>query len=226
MKIVLARDTSETLRKGETHGNSVRNSILPTYFLGYGTKPFREDSFLRYNQARTRAQGRARAPLPRQQLFFASLFLPPSFFRVLFSSSSPSAPLLSLPPLSPSPSLNARREIRDMHCFLQEKQWGRFCANDEARRGEAPASRLRRQPSESKTNVLAITAFVAEQQPFPSPLSPPLARKNWSATGEFVYSIEMQGGERQPGRNGFEGSVGKENTSENAFPPARKKYHS
>lgn len=131
---MLARDTSETLR-GETHGNSVRNSILPTYFLGYGTKPFREDSFLRYNQARTRAQGGARAPLPRQQLFFASLFLPPSFFRVLFSSSSPSAPLLSFrfPHFPPSPSLNARREIRDMHCFLQEKQWGRFCANDEAR---------------------------------------------------------------------------------------------
>lgn len=225
MKIVLARDTSETIR-GETHGNSVRNSILPTYFLGYGTKPFREDSFLRYNQARTRAQGRARAPLPRQQLFFASLFLPPSFFRVLFSSSSPSAPLLSLPPLSPLPILE--RETRNTRYALLPpgKTVGPLLCE---RRGEAPASRLRRQPSESKTNVLAITAFVAEQQPFPSPLSPPLARKNWSATGEFVYSIEMQGGERQPGREGvrgFEGSVGKENTSENAFPPARKKYHS
>lgn len=227
---MLARDTSETLR-GETHGNSVRNSILPTYFLGYGTKPFREDSFLRYNQARTRVQGRARAPLPRQQLFFASLFLPPSFFRVLFSSSSPSAPLLSLPPLSPLPILE--RETRNTRYALLPpgKTVGPLLCErrGETRRGEAPASRLRRQPSESKTNVLAITAFVAEQQPFPSPLSPPLARKNWSATGEFVYSIEMQGGERQPGREGvrgFEGSVGKENTSENAFPPAKKKYHS
>lgn len=204
---MLARDTSETLR-GETHGNSVRNSILPTYFLGYGTKPFREDSFLRYNQARTRAQGRARAPLPRQQLFFASLFLPPSFFRVLFSSSSPSAPLLSLPPLSPLPTLE--RETRNTRYALLPpgKTVGPLLCE---RRGEAPASRLRRQPSESKTNVLAITAFVAEQQPFPSPLSPPLARKNWSATGEFVYSIERRraaagegGGERvrRVGRKG------------------------
>lgn len=177
---------------------------------------------------RVRVHKAVLAHLCRANNFFSPLSssLPPSFFRVLFSSSSPSAPLLSLPPLSPLPILE--RETRNTRYALLPpgKTVGPLLCE---RRGEAPASRLRRQPSESKTNVLAITAFVAEQQPFPSPLSPPLARKNWSATGEFVYSIEMQGGERQPGREGvrgFEGSVGKENTSENAFPPARKKYHS
>lgn len=33
--------------------------------------------------------------------------------------------------------LSARREIRDMHCFLQEKQWSCFCANHDVDRRES-----------------------------------------------------------------------------------------
>lgn len=120
----------------ETRENfSPRNSILPMYFRSYGTKPLEEDSFLSYNQPRTCAQGRARK-LPRQELSpFFSLFplslSRPTFplFRVFFF---PPCILLFLP-------LSARREIRDMHCFLQEKQWSCFCANhDVDRRESAP----------------------------------------------------------------------------------------
>lgn len=200
------------------------------YFLSYGTKPFQEDSFLRYNQPRTVCtRPCARVPLPRQELFFR-LSLSPSPLH-LFSSSSP---LLSFRFFHPPP-LNARREIHDMHCFLQEKQWGRFCANDddvggrdeargdEARRGEAPVSRLRRQPSESKTNVLAITAFVAEQQPFlPPPSScPEKLERNWRIR-LFDRNARRRAPLRRRGERDSKGRLEKKTREKTRFHPRKR----
>lgn len=160
------------------------------YFLSHGTKPLQEDSFLRYNEACTCARGRTFARAPTT--FFASLFprlFPASFFLPLLSTPLHSTPFASC---TFSPPSNGRREIHDMHCFLQEKQWGCFCAND-GRRGEArppclssPAAAFWKQNKRSRNHSLCGGATTV------SP-SPPLGRKNWSATGEFVYSIEMRG---------------------------------
>lgn len=95
-------------------------------------------------RVRVRVRGRTFARAPTT--FFAVFFPHPFFF--LLSTPLHSTPFASC---TFSPPWNGGRkgggggrEIHDMHCFLQEKQWGCFCANDgrrgEARRGEAPVS--------------------------------------------------------------------------------------
>lgn len=146
MRVIETVSPFEGGRGGGEGGNSVRNSILPMYFLSHGTKNrCKKILFFGYNQARTCARTRphlcSRANNFFRRLFPASFFLPPLH----------SSPLHSFRFLHFFPTLErgaegggGGREIHDMHCFLQEKQWGCFCANDgrrgEARRGEAPVS--------------------------------------------------------------------------------------
>lgn len=160
----------------ETRENfSPRNSILPMYFRSYGTKPLEEDSFLSYNQPRTCAQGRARK-LPRQELspFFSALS---SFFLLPYL---PFIPRLLLPSVYASfLPLSARREIRDMHCFLQEKQWSCFCANHGVdRRESAPqlvygGSHLKAKQTFSQSQPLWRSTRFLPRPPLPPPSPPP-----------------------------------------------------
>ena len=172
------------------------------YFLSYGTKPFQEDSFLRYNQARTRAQGlcRAKNTFFRLHLFSASFFPPP-----LLSSR-----FLHFFPHPHPWTRDAKYTIRI--ASSRKNSGAAFVRTTmsvgEARRGEARPPCL-----VSGGSLLKAKQTFSQSQPLwrsnnrsslslslslsPPPPPPPLARKNWSATGEFVYSIEMRGGERQ-----------------------------
>lgn len=112
------------------------------------------------------------APLLARQQLFSPLSFPVFFPHPFFFLSSPllSTPLLSLPALFPHPRTG---DAKYTICIASSRKnsGAAFVRTTvgEARRGPR-VSRLRRQPSESKTNVLAITAFVAEQQPFRPPL--------------------------------------------------------
>ena len=119
------------------------------YLRSYGTKPSEQDSFLsRCNQPRVRVREAVLVTCRAKNSFFPLSFSF-SFFSFLF--------FFVL-------ERGTRNIHRDMHCLLREKQWElRFCAEDDVER-ENRVSSLRRQPSESKTNVFAITAFVTERE--------------------------------------------------------------